>query len=169
MRRFSAFQLALLAMGASLMVSALFLDRLVGLWQNVTEPHAVQWNGLRVVPRQHQQISAPAPSMLIVRSDRFPKARLALFTRPEDGTTPRERVEALCRQDDCEVLPPPSSRGSDPDPHRAAAIYDTQEPLQIVVLRPADKQVWIEFTGSPAAYAEFSALIDSLVRQLGGS
>ncbi|HZP92876.1 MAG TPA: hypothetical protein VFB20_08350 [Burkholderiales bacterium] len=167
MRRFSAFQLALLCLGASLMVSAVFLDRLVGLWHSVTEPDAVQWNGLRVVPRKHQQIRAPEASMLIVHSDRFPKARLALFTRPEDGTTPRELVKALCRQDDCEVLPR-GGDGSDPDPHRATAIYDTQEPLQIVVLRPADKHIWIEFSGPPAAYADFEPLIDSLVRQLGG-
>ena len=162
MRRFSAFQLFLLAFGFGLIFVGIFFNHIQRGWENYRYPNAVYWQGIRLVPDRNQKISAAGADMLVVRIVKGPMARLTLFLRPDDGLTPQKMVRALCARDACSRVTPPDGEGD-----RAAAHYRIGgESMQILLIRPAGANVWIEFNGPPDALHYFGELIDSVTTQL---
>ncbi|HKB84397.1 MAG TPA: hypothetical protein VKD04_14490, partial [Burkholderiales bacterium] len=85
-----------------------------------------------------------------------------LFLRPDDGLTPQKMVRALCARDACSKSEQPADESD-----RAAANYRIGgESMQILLIRPAGANVWIEFNGPPDALHHFGDLIDSVSVQL---
>ena len=163
MRRFSALQLFLLAFGFGLIFAGIFFNHILRGWENYRYPNAVYWQGMRLVPDRNQKISAAGTNMLVVRIVKGPMARLTLFLRPDDGLTPQKMVKALCARDACSRVTSPEGDGD-----RAAANYRIgAESMQILLIRPAAANVWIEFNGPPEALQHFGDLIDSVTAQLG--
>ena len=162
MRRFSLPQLFLLAFGFGLIFAGLFFNHILRGWENYRYPNAVYWQGMRLVPDRNQKISGTGTDMLVVRFVKGPTARLTLFLRPDDGLTPQKMVRALCARDACSRVTSPAGDGD-----RAAANYRIgRESMQIVLIRPAGANIWIEFNGPPDALPQFGALIDSVTTQL---
>ena len=162
MRRFSALQLFLLALGLGLIFTGVFFSHILRGWENYRYPNAVHWQGMRLVPDRNQKISAAGADMLVVRIVKGPMARLTLFLRPDDGLTPQKMVKALCARDACSKVTSPAGDGD-----RAAANYRIGgESMQILLIRPAGANVWIEFNGPPDALHHFDGLIDSVTAQL---
>jgi hypothetical protein len=162
MRRFSALQLFLLAFGFGLIFAGIFFNQILRGWENYRYPNAVYWQGMRLVPDRNQKISAAGTDMLVVRIVKGPMARLTLFLRPDDGLTPQKMVKALCARDACNRVTSPAGDGD-----RAAANYRIGgEAMQILLIRPAGANVWIEFNGPPDALHQFGDLIDSVTVQL---
>jgi hypothetical protein len=160
MRRFSVLQLVLLAFGFGLIFAGIFFNPILRGWENYRYPNAVYWQGMRLVPDRNQKISAAGTDMLVVRIVKGPMARLTLFLRPDDGLTPEKMVKALCARDAC-------SRVTEGAEDRAVANYRIGgESMQIVLIRPAGANVWIEFNGPPDALHHFGELIDSVTAQL---
>lgn len=162
MLRFSPLQLLLLTFGASLIFLSLILNHVSWMWQRTPDVKVIQWKHLRLVPQQDQQIDALDAETLVVRSSRYPSARLTLFTRPDDGVTPRQMVRNLCRSDGCTY----TTFAADGGDLGAAANYRKGEALRIVLIQPGGRQVWLEFKGPPAAFDTFSNLIDSASQQI---
>ena len=162
MRRFSLPQLFLLAFGFGLIFAGLFFNHILRGWENYRYPNAVYWQGMRLVPDRNQKISAAGTDMLVVRIVKGPTARLTLFLRADDGLTPQKMVKALCARDACSRVTSPAGDGD-----RAAANYRIgRESMQILLIRPAGANVWIEFNGPPDALHHFRDLIDSVTAQL---
>ncbi len=162
MRRFSVLQLFLLAFGFGLIFAGIFFNQILRGWENYRYPNAVYWQGMRLVPDRNQKISAAGTDMLVVRIVKGPMARLTLFLRPDDGLTPQKMVKALCARDACSKAAQPAGDGD-----RAAANYRIGgEAMQILLIRPAGANVWIEFNGPPDALHQFGDLIDSVTVQL---
>jgi hypothetical protein len=163
MRRFSAPQLFLLAFGFGLIFAGLFFNQIVHGWENYRYPNAVYWQGMRLVPDRNQKITPAGADMLVVKIVRGPMARLTLFLRPDDGLTPQKMVKAICARDACSKGEPLPEDSGD----RAAANYRIGgESMQILVIRPAGANVWIEFNGPPDALHHFGDLIDSVTAQM---
>lgn len=162
MFRFSPLQLLLLTFGASLIFLSLILNHITWLWQRVPDVQAIEWKHLSLIPQPDQQIDALDAETLVVRSSRYPSARLTLFTRPDDGVTPQQMVKSLCRRDSCTY----TVLNADEDNPGAAANYRQGEPLRIVLMQPGGKQVWLEFKGPPAAFDSFANLIHSVSLQM---
>jgi len=162
MRRFSALQLFLLAFGFGLIFAGIFFNHILRGWEHYRYPNAVYWQGMRLVPSRNQQITAAGADMLVVKIVKGPMARLTLFLRPDDGLTPEKMVRALCARDACSRVTSPAGDGD-----RAAANYRIGgESVQILLIRPAGANVWIEFNGPPDALHHFGDLIDSVTAQL---
>ena len=163
MRRFSALQLLLLALGFSFIFAGLFFNQILRGWENYRYPNAVYWQGMRLMPDRNQKITPVGANMLVVKIIRGPTARLTLFLRPEDGLTPQKMVKALCARDACSRADAVPSDNGD----RAAANYRIGgESMQILVIRPSPARVWLEFNGPPEALHHFADLIDSVTAQL---
>lgn len=162
MSRFSPVELLLLALGSSLVLMALFLNHITALWDRPPEQKPILWKHLKLLPTADQQVDSLDPEMLVVRTTRFPLARLTLFTRPDDGLSPKQMVRNLCRRDTCTYS---ALDGSD-DRLSAVATYREGEPLRIVLMRPGGREIWLEFKGPPGAFAAFSNLIDAVSQQL---
>ena len=162
MRRFSALQIFLLAFGFGLIFAGLFFNQILRGWEHYRYPNAVYWQGMRLVPGRNQQIIATGTDMLVVKIVKGPTARLTLFLRPDDGLTPQKMVKALCARDACSNATLPAGESD-----RAAANYRIGgESMQILLIRPAGANVWIEFNGPPEALHHFGDLIDSVTVQL---
>jgi len=162
MRRFSALQIFLLAFGFGLFFAAIFLNQILRGWEHYRYPNAVYWQGMRLVPGGNQQIIVTGTDMLVIKIVKGPTARLTLFLRPDDGLTPQKMVKALCARDPCS-----KATLTEGDGQRAAANYRIGgESMQILLIRPADANVWIEFNGPPEALRQFGAIIDSVTAQL---
>ena len=162
MRRFSALQIFLLALGFGLIFAAIFFNQILHGWEHYRYPNAVYWQGMRLVPGRNQQIIATGTDMLVVKIVKGPMARLTLFLRPDDGLTPQKMVKALCARDACSKATFVAGDGE-----RAAANYRIGgESMQILLIRPAGANVWIEFNGPPEALRHFGDLIDSVTAQL---
>lgn len=165
MFRFSPLQLLLLSFGASLIFLSLILNHITWLWERAPAVKVMQWKHLSLVPQQDQQIDALDSETLVVRSNRYPLARLTLFMRPDDGVTPRQMVRSLCRRDSCTYTNVDASN----EELSAAANYHQSEPLRIVLMQPGGRRVWMEFKGPPAAFDSFADLIDSVSVQIRAS
>ncbi len=162
MRRFSFLQLVLLATGFALIAAGLSLNHVTRAWANYRYPNAVYWQGLRLVPDRNQKISAPDADMLVVKTLQGPRARLTVYSRPDDGQTPQKMVRALCARDACSKVAAGNGQGE-----RAAAMYRIGgETMQILLIRPANANIWIEFYGPPDALRHFDLLIESITAQL---
>ncbi len=162
MRRFSALQVFLLVLGFGFIFAGIFFNHILRGWENYRYPNAVYWQGMRLVPNRNQQITAAGADMLVVKIPKGPMARLTLFLRPDDGLTPQKMVKALCARDACSRVTSPAGDGDS-----AAANYRIgAESMQILLIRPAGANVWIEFNGPPDALRHFGDLIDSVTAQL---
>ncbi len=162
MRRFSVLQLILLATGFTLIAAGVSLNHVARAWEKHRYPNAVYWHGMRLVPDRNQKISAPGADMLVVKTLRRPQARLTVYSRPDDGQTPQKMVKALCARDACSRVATSGGPGE-----RAAALYRIGgEAMQILMIRPAGANIWIEFYGPPDALQHFDVLIQSITAQL---
>ena len=162
MRRFSALQIFLLALGFGLVFAAILFNQILRGWEHYRYPNAVYWQGMRLVPGGNQQIIATGTDMLVVKIVKGPMAKLTLFLRPDDGQTPQKMVKALCARDACS-----KATLAEGDGDRAAANYRIGgESMQILLIRPAGANIWIQFNGPPEALGAFVDLIDSVTVQL---
>jgi hypothetical protein len=162
MRRFSALQLFLLAVGLGFLFTGIFLNPILRGWENYRYPNAVYWQGMRLVPGENQKITRAGNDMYVVKIVKGPAARLTLYVRPDDGLTPQKMVKALCARDACSKV----SVGAGDDERAAANYRIGGESMQILLIRPSSANVWIEFIGPPDALRHFVALIDSITAQL---
>lgn len=159
MGRFPPLQLALLAFGCSLILSAVFLDHIAARWENHLYPNAVHWHNLRIVPAKNQKIVVPDEGILVVKDA---DARLTLFRRADDKLTPHSMVKDLCRRDGCI-----RSTIAAKDDDLAVATYKMRgASMQIVLRRLGGGAVWVEYKGTPGGYAKFDAIIESVSTQL---
>ena len=159
MGRFPPLQIALLAFGCSLILAAVFLDRIAERWENYLYPNAVHWQNLRIMPTGNQQIVVPGEDILVVKDA---DARLTLFRRANDTLTPESMVKELCRRDGCIRSKLPSN-----DEDRAVATYKMRSgSMQIVLMRLGGGAIWIEYKGSAEGLPGFDKLIESVSTQL---
>ncbi len=161
MRRFSVLQYFFLAIGFGLIFSGIFFNQILRGWENYRYPNAVYWQGLRLLPGQGQKIT-PGTDMAVGRILQGPAARLTLYVRQEDGLTPQKMVRALCARDPCSK----TTLSSEQDDRAAANYRIGGESMQILLIRPAGANIWIEFNGPPDALSHFTNLIDSVMAQL---
>lgn len=162
MLRFSPLQLLLLTVGFCLIFVALSLPQIALMWEEYRYPNAVQWQGMRIVPTPTQLISAPAEDVLVVKGTGGSTARLTLFLRADDGSTPRSIIQDLCRRDAC-------TRGAESprDDAQASATYRIGgERMQIMLMRVDGSNVWIEYKGPPEELDGFNGVIYSVTTQL---
>lgn len=162
MFRFSPLQLLLLTIGFSFIFVSISLPRIVVMWDQYRYPNAVQWQGMRIVPTPDQAITVPAEDVLVVKGNGQSAARLTLFLRIDDGSTPRSIIQDLCRRDGC-------TRGADSpqDDAQASATYRIGgERMQIMLMRVDGSNVWIEYKGPPEELEEFTGVIYSVTTQL---
>lgn len=158
MGRFPPLQIALLALGCSLILASVFLNRIAERWENHLYPNAVHWQNLRIVPTGNQKIVVPGEDILVVKDA---DARLTLFRRANDTLTPESMVKELCRRDGC--IRSRIAAGED----RAVATYKMRgASMQIVLMRLGGGAVWIEYKGSSEGLASFDKLIESVATQL---
>ena len=159
MGRFPPLQIALLAFGCSLILSAVFLDAIAARWENYRYPNAVHWHNLRIVPAKNQKIVVPGEDILVVKDA---DARLTLFRRADDKLTPQSMVKDLCRRDGCIR----STIAGDGD-NLAVATYKMRgASMQIVLMRLGGGTVWVEYKGSPEGFAGFDKILESVSTQL---
>ena len=159
MGRFPPLQIALLALGCSLILTSVFLNRIAERWENHLYPNAVHWQNLRIVPTGNQKIVVPGEDILVVRDA---DARLTLFRRANDTLTPESMVKELCRRDGCIRSTVPAG-----DEDRAVATYKMRgASMQIVMMRLGGGAIWIEYNGAPGGLAGFGTLIESVSTQL---
>lgn len=162
MFRFSPLQLLLLTIGFSFIFVSVSLPRITVMWDQHLYPNAVQWQGMRIVPTPAQEITVPAEDVLVVKGNGQSTARLTLFLRADDGSTPRSIIQDLCRRDAC-------TRGADSpkDDAQASATYRIGgERMQIMLMRVDGSNVWIEFKGPPEELELFNGVIYSVTTQL---
>ena len=162
MRRFSALQLLLLAIGLVVLFCGIFLHQITAAWESYRYPNAVYWHGMRLVPSQNQKITAAASDIFVVKIVNGPAARLTLYSRPDDGSTPLKMVKALCARDACSKM----ALAKVGEESAAANYVIGGESVQILLIRPTGSDVWIEFNGPPEALHHFANLIDSVTTQL---
>ena len=159
MVRLTVSQIALVALGCGLMLSALFMERLAAAWEDFRYPNAVHWQQLRIVPGGSQKIVVPGDSVLVIKQA---GALLTLFLRPPDRLTPEELVRELCRRDGCS-----RSASSDYGTDRAVATYESRGySMQIVLIRLGDGPLWAEYRGKPDGLVAFDNVLDSVAQQL---
>lgn len=159
MFRLTVSQIALVALGCGLMLSALFMDRLAAAWEDFRYPNAVHWQELRIVPGNSQKIVVPGDRVLVVKQA---GALLTLFLRPPDRLTPAELVRELCRRDGCS-----RSAMAEDDADRAVATYRSRGyAMQIVLIRLGDGALWAEYRGKPDGLVAFDNVLDSVAQQL---
>jgi hypothetical protein len=162
MFRFSPLQLLLLTVGFCLIFVSVSLKQIAAFWDDYRYPNAVQWQGMRIVPSETQSITLPAEDVLVVKIAGDASARLTLFLRAEDGSTPRSIIQDLCRRDACT-----RNATSPKDGDGASATYRIGgEQMQIVLMRLDGSNIWVEYKGPPEALSDFNGLISSVTTQL---
>ncbi len=163
MRRPTVFQYFLLAVGIGLVFAGIFLQPIIRGWEHYRYPNAVHWQGIRLVPGEHQTITRRGTEMLVIRNTQGPAARLTLFLRAEDALTPQSMVRSLCARDRCSSVSRPPGDGD-----RAAAHYRIGgEAMQIQMIRFSDNPIWIEYNGPPDGISGFDNLVSVIARQTG--
>ncbi len=163
MRRPTLLQYFLLAIGIGLVLSGIFLKHILLGWEHYRYPNAVHWQGVRLVPGEHQTITSRGTDMLVIKNTQGPASRLTLFLRAEDGLTPQSMVSALCARDRCSSVSRPPGEGD-----RAAAHYRIGgEAMQIQMIRLSDSRIWIEYNGPPDGFSGFDNLVSVLASQIG--
>lgn len=162
MFRFSPLQLLVLTFGFCLVFVSIWLPQIAALWEDYRYPGAVHWQGMRIVPSETQSIALPAEDVVVVKSTGASSARLTLFLRADDGSTPRSIIQDLCRRDAC------TRSGAFPESGEgASATYRIGgESMQIMLMRVDGSNVWIEYKGPPEELADFNRLIYSVTTQL---
>ncbi|MGD2139911.1 MAG: hypothetical protein PVH25_05920 [Burkholderiales bacterium] len=161
MFHFSFRQYILLGVGLLLILLAVSLNRITELWDATVNDHTVAWHRLAISPGKNTYVSSLDESMLVLRSSSGPDARLTLFTRKDDGSTPEDLVRDLCGRDSCEFSPLEDARLDG-----AIADYASGAPLRFVLMHPAGSAVWLEYKGPPDGLSAFDELIDTIVIQL---
>lgn len=166
LRRYSPAQIVLLLLGATLIVTALLLDRNAPSRPYAEPPEIVEWQTLQIAMLDGLALSAIEPEFLVLTSDRAPGARLTLFVRPDERRTPDALVRSLCRRDAC-THSTSFPDGSRTDANRAVADYRLGgERFALILLRPGGREIWIEFKGAPSHFSAFETLVDSISGQL---
>jgi hypothetical protein len=161
MFHFSPRQYLLLAVGFTLVLLSITLDRVTAQWNAVFHDKTVAWHQLTIAPGANTYVSSLDDSMLVLRSSSHSDARLTLFTRQNDGTTPDDLVKDLCNRDSCVYTPLDDERLNG-----AIADYTSGAPLRFVLMHPGGSGVWLEYKGPPDGLSTFDELIDAIVTQL---
>lgn len=159
--RFSSRQKFLLGVGIALIVLPMSADLISGRWNGSPKPDTVVWNNLTIVLDGNIRITKMDEATLVARSTGERKSRLTVFLRDQSESSPRELVQDLCTRDSCVYVPL-----GDVARNGAVADYRSGAPMQIVLMHPGQKGIWLEFKGPPSDFAAFDPLIDSVVAQL---
>lgn len=161
MFHFSFRQYLLLGIGFTLILLSISLNRIAALWDTVFNDDTVVWHRLAISPGKGAYVSSLDDSMLVLRSSSHSDARLTLFTRDDDVSTPRDLVKDLCGRDSCIYVPFDDDRVNG-----AIADYASGTPLRFVLMHPAGSVVWLEYKGPPNGLSAFDDLIDAILTQL---
>ena len=161
MLHFSPRQYFLLSIGFLLIVLSVTLDRVTEQWNAAFHDKTVAWHQLTISPGSKSYVSSLDDSMLVLRSASHSEARLTLFTRDDNDSTPDDLVKDLCGRDNCVYTPLNDARVNG-----AIADYTSGTPLRFVLMHPAGSAVWLEYKGPPDGLSTFDELIDAVVTQL---
>lgn len=161
MFHFSFRQYLALGFGVTLILLSVSLSRVTALWNAVFSEQALVWHELTISTGKNAYVSSLDPSTLVVRSASHSGARLTLFTREDDGSSPGDLVKDLCGRDSCVYTPLDDVRLNG-----AVADYASGTPLRIVLMHPADSGIWLEYKGPPNELDTFYGLIDAIVIQM---
>ena len=161
MLHFSFRQYLLLGIGFALILLSISLNRISALREAFLDNDTVAWHSLAISPGKVAYISSLDDSMLVLRSSSHSDARLTLFTRDDDGSTPGDLVKDLCGRDSCVYAPLDDGRLNG-----AIADYVSGTPLRFVLMHPAGTGIWLEYKGPPNDFSAFDNLIDAIVTQL---
>lgn len=161
MFHFSPRQYLLLGIGFILILISIMLDSVTDRWNAVFDDKTVAWHHLVISPRANTYVSSLDDSMLVLRSSSHSDARLTLFTREDNGTTPDDLVKDLCGRDSCVYSPLDDARLNG-----AIADYTTGTPMRFILMHPPGSGVWLEYKGPPDGLSTFNGLIDAIVAQL---
>lgn len=160
MLRFSFRQWVLLVLGCILILLSVSLNRLAGLWEEVSGDDPVIWNRLTIDTGRHARISSLGESNLVVRSTSNAEARMTLFIREDRASGPAELVKDLCGRDSCVYRPLNDERLDG-----AIADYASGTPFRIILMHVHDSQVWLEYKGPEDEFTTFDTLIDAIITQ----
>jgi len=161
MFHFSFRQYLLLGVGFALILLSVSLNRVLALWDTVFNDDTVVWRDLQISTGKNAYVSSLDQSTLVVRSSSHSNARLTLFTREDDGSSPDDLVKDLCGRDSCVYAPLDDLRLNG-----AVADYASGTPLRIVLMHPAGSGVWLEYKGPPGELETFYSLIEAIVTQM---
>ena len=161
MFQFSFRQRILLVFGFALIVLSLSLNRVSALWDQVASDNTVTWNQLTIATGQHAHISSLDETTLVVRSSANSQARLTLFIREDDASSPRDLVKDLCGRDSCVYRPLEDGRLNG-----AIADYVEGTPFRIVLMHPPGGQIWLEYKGPASEFKTFGSFIDAVLIQM---
>ena len=161
MFRFSPRQFLLLGIGLTLILLSVTLDLIADQWDAAFHDKTVAWHHLAISPGSKTYVSSLDDSMLVLRSSSHSDARLTLFTRDDNGTTPDDLVKDLCGRDNCKYSPLGDTRVDG-----AIADYTSGVPLRFVLMHPAGSTIWLEYKGPPDGLTAFDELIEAILIQL---
>lgn len=159
--RFSTRQKFLLGVGIALIVAPISTDLISGRWNGSTKRDTIVWNNLSIVLDGNIRITKMDEATLVARRTGERKSRLTMFLRDQSESSPRELVQDLCTRDSCVYVPLGDSARNG-----AVADYRTGTPMQIVLMHPGQRGIWLEYKGPPNDFEAFGSLIDSVVAQL---
>ena len=161
MLHFSPRQYFLLGIGFLLILLSVTLDRITERWNATFNDKTVAWHQLAIAPGSKTYVTSLDDSMLVLRSSSDSEARLTLFTRNDNDSTPEDLVKDLCGRDNCVYMPLNDARVDG-----AIAEYTSGAPLRFVLMHPAGSAIWLEYKGPPDGLSTFDELIDAVVTQL---
>jgi hypothetical protein len=161
MFHFSYRQYLLLGIGVALVLLSVSLNRVAALWDAVVREEALVWHDLKISTGNNAYVSSLDQSTLVVRSASHSNARLTLFTRDDDGSSPGDLVKDLCGRDSCVYTPLDDVRLNG-----AVADYASGSPLRIVLMHPSGSGIWLEYKGPPSELDTFHNLINAIVIQI---
>ena len=150
---------AFLLLGAAL-VTAAFLVPTKETPTSILTPDII-WGQLSISPRPDINVTGVHPNSIVFVSNIEPQARLTIAKNGNFSKTPKDIVTSLCRNDRCTYV-----AYNNPDVDGAIARFQSDDDLQLVLIRSQKKQVWMEYKGPTAAFVFFEPLISEVHQQI---
>ena len=159
MRSLGKVKKAFLLLGVAL-VTAAFLIPTKETPISVLVPNIV-WGQFSISARPDIEVGWVHPDSIVFVSNIDPQARLTVAKNGNFNKTPKDIVTSLCRNDRCTYV-----AYSNPAIDGAIARFQSDDDLQLVLIRSQKEQVWMEYKGPTDAFASFESLISELHQQI---
>ena len=119
------------------------------------------WGQFSISARPDIEVGGVHPDSIVFVSNIDPQARLTVAKNGNFNKTPKDIVTSLCRNDRCTYV-----EYSNPAIDGAIARFQSDDDLQLVLIRSQKEQVWMEYKGPTDAFASFESLISELHQQI---
>ncbi|MDC1311650.1 hypothetical protein N8Z26_04270 [Burkholderiales bacterium] len=121
----------------------------------------IQWGQFSISPRTNIEVTRVHPDSIVFVSNAEPQARLTISKNGNFSNTPKNIVKSLCRNDRCTYV-----AYNNPDLDGAIARFQSDNDLQLVLIRSQKEHVWMEYKGPTAAFIFFEPLISEFNQQI---